>query len=152
LIESLRCQDVALLAVGVMQQRDAGRPVRVVLDVRDLGGYAVLVVTTKVHDTVCTFVPTTLMPGRHPATRVPATLVVQRTDQRLLRIVPGDLREVGDARLPSACRYRLVVTNCHLRPQRFRSACSPPTASRPRAWCPCGGRSRSGCVYVFLCG
>src|SRR5699024_10273135 len=81
LVESPRCQDVALLAVGVMQQRDAGRPVRVVLDVRDLGGYAVLVVTTKVHDTVCTFVPTTLMPGRHPATRVPATLVVQRTDQ-----------------------------------------------------------------------
>jgi hypothetical protein len=30
-------QDVALLAVGVMQERDAGATVRVVLDGRDLG-------------------------------------------------------------------------------------------------------------------
>src|SRR5699024_299963 len=114
LIEPLRRQDVALLAVGVVQQRDAGRAVRVVLDVRHLRGYAVLVVAAEVHDTVRALVPTTLVSGGHPATRVPTTLVVQRPDQRLLRMVPGDLREVGDARLPPACRYRFVVANCHL--------------------------------------
>src|SRR6266545_5282613 len=35
-VQSLGREDVALLAVGVVQQRDAGRPVRVVLDGRDL--------------------------------------------------------------------------------------------------------------------
>src|SRR3954451_6998012 len=44
LVEVARGQDVALLAVGVVQQRDPSGPVRVVLDVRDLGRHAVLVV------------------------------------------------------------------------------------------------------------
>src|SRR4029079_1712107 len=51
--------DVALLAVGVVQQRDAGGAVRVVLDVRDLGRHAVLVVATEVDDAVGALVATT---------------------------------------------------------------------------------------------
>src|SRR5690606_41216501 len=43
LLEVLRAEDVALLTVHVVEQRDAGGPVRVVLDVRDLGRHAVLV-------------------------------------------------------------------------------------------------------------
>src|SRR3954462_15404311 len=43
-----RGEDVALLAVGVVQQRDARGAVGVVLDVRDLRRHAVLVVTTEV--------------------------------------------------------------------------------------------------------
>src|SRR5690606_9467417 len=42
LLEVLRAEDVALLTVHVVEQRDAGGPVRVVLDVRDLGRHAVL--------------------------------------------------------------------------------------------------------------
>src|SRR3954453_17036357 len=48
----LRRDDVALLAVGVVQQRDARGAVRVVLDVRDLGRHAVLVVAAEVDDAV----------------------------------------------------------------------------------------------------
>src|SRR6476646_6119735 len=44
LTQVLRRDDVALLAVGVVQQRDARGAVRVVLDVRDLGRNAVLVI------------------------------------------------------------------------------------------------------------
>src|SRR6185312_12324397 len=44
LLQSRRREDVALLAVRVVQQRDARRAVGVVLDVRDLGRHAVLVV------------------------------------------------------------------------------------------------------------
>src|SRR3954454_15876648 len=40
-LQPRRRQDVALLAVGVMQQRDVRRAVRVVLDRRDLRGHAV---------------------------------------------------------------------------------------------------------------
>src|SRR4029079_13799457 len=41
--QAVRREDVALLAVGVVQQRDARRAVRVVLDVRDLRRDAVLI-------------------------------------------------------------------------------------------------------------
>ena len=46
--KSLRRDDVALLAVDVVQQRDVRGAVGVVLDVRDLGVDAVLVVATEV--------------------------------------------------------------------------------------------------------
>ena len=39
-LEPVRREDVALLAVRVVDQRDAGRPVRVVLDRGDLAGDA----------------------------------------------------------------------------------------------------------------
>src|SRR5690606_18937126 len=48
--QALGRDDVALLAVGVVQQRDAGGAVRVVLDVSDLGRHAVLVVALEVDD------------------------------------------------------------------------------------------------------
>src|SRR5262249_31975573 len=46
LLQALGGEDVALLAVGVVQQRDARGAVRVVLDVSDLGRHAVLVMAT----------------------------------------------------------------------------------------------------------
>ena len=52
LLQALRRDDVALLAVGVVQQRDPRGAVGVVLDVRDLGRHAVLVVATEVDDAV----------------------------------------------------------------------------------------------------
>ena len=73
-----RRDDVALLAVGVVQQRDARGAVRVVLDVRDLGRHAVLVVATEVDQPVGALVAATLVAGRDPAVVVAAALVVQR--------------------------------------------------------------------------
>src|SRR4029079_19810679 len=48
----VRRDDVALLAVRVVQERDAGGAVGVVLDVSDLGRHAVLVMTMEVDDAV----------------------------------------------------------------------------------------------------
>src|SRR3954469_21987416 len=48
LLQAVGRDDVALLAVRVVQERDARRAVRVVLDVRDLGRHAVLVMATEV--------------------------------------------------------------------------------------------------------
>src|ERR1700712_448767 len=73
-----RRDDVALLAVGVVQQRDAGGAVGVVLDVRDLGRHAVLVVATEVDDAVGALVATTLVTGGDPALVVAAALLGQR--------------------------------------------------------------------------
>ena len=85
--QTLRRNDVALLAVEVVQQRDVGGAVRVVLDVRDLGVDAVLVVATEVDHAVGALVATALVPGGDAAVRVTTALAVQRTNQRLLRMV-----------------------------------------------------------------
>src|SRR5690606_32589585 len=52
LAQALRSEDVALLTVVVVQQRDPGGAVRVVLDVSDLGRDTVLVVALEVDQAV----------------------------------------------------------------------------------------------------
>src|SRR5689334_20444957 len=108
-----RRDDVALLAVGVVQQRDAGGAVGVVLDVRDLGRDAVLVVATEVDDPVGPLVATALVTGGDPALVVATALLGQRLGQGLLRGGPGDLDEVGDRRAATARGGRLVLANGH---------------------------------------
>src|SRR3954453_10584728 len=113
LAQPVRRDDVALLAVLVVQERDAGGPVRVVLDVRDPGGHAVLVVPAEVHQAVGPLVAAALVPGRDAAGVVAATALGERAHQRLLRLGPGDLDEVGDGRAAPARRRRLVLTDSH---------------------------------------
>src|SRR5690606_26852234 len=113
LLELVRRDDVALLAVGVVQQRDARGAVGVVLDVRDLGRHAVLVVTTEVDDTVGALVTAALVARRDTAGVVAAALAVQRADERLLRLRARDLDEVGDRRATAARRRRLVLADSH---------------------------------------
>ena len=83
--QTLRRDDVALLAVQEVQQCDVRGAVGVVLDVRDLGVDAVLVVATEVDHAVGALVAAALVPGGDPAVRVAAALAVQRANQRLLR-------------------------------------------------------------------
>src|SRR5690606_10958493 len=73
LLDALRRQDVALLAVHVVQQRDVGGPVGVVLDVSDLGRDAVLVEATEVDDAVGPLVPATAVTSGDAAVRVTTT-------------------------------------------------------------------------------
>src|SRR4051812_1474927 len=113
LLQVLRRHDVALLAVGVVQQCDPSGAVRVVLDVRDLGRHAVLVDPLEVDQPVLPLVATALVPRGDAAVDVATTLLGQRDQQRLLRGGPGDLGEVGDARAAAARRGRLVLTDSH---------------------------------------
>src|SRR5450755_811743 len=114
LLHALRGEDVALLPVGVVQQRDPGGPVRVVLDVRDLGRHAVLVRPAEVDQPVRALVPAALVPGGDPAVHVPAAGAVQRAHQGLLRLTTRDLGEVGAARPSSAGGRRLVLADSHV--------------------------------------
>src|SRR5690606_7235798 len=127
LLQAPRGEDVALLAVEVVQQRDAGRAVRVVLDVRDLRRDAVLVVPPEVDHAVGALVPAALVPGRYAAVVVAAALLGERTQQRLLRLAARDLDEVGHAGAATTRSRRLVVTDAHL----IRSSLVSPPAGRP---------------------
>ena len=72
LLELVWRDDVALLAVGEVKQRDASRAVGVVLDVRNLGRHAVFVCTLEVDEAVGALVATTLV-TRGDLARVVAT-------------------------------------------------------------------------------
>src|SRR4051794_363656 len=108
-----RGEDVALLAVDVVQQRDSRGAVRVVLDLGDLGRHAVLVVPLEVDQPVRPLVPTAVVAGGDLAGVVPAALLGQRTQQRLLGSRTGELDEVGHARATTARRRRLVFADTH---------------------------------------
>ena len=109
-----RREDVALLAVQVVQQRDARGAVGVVLDVSDLRVDAVLVVTPEVDHAVGPLVATAPVTGGDTTVVVAPAGLGQRTDQRLLRRRPGDLDEVGATRETTTGRGRLALTNCHV--------------------------------------
>ena len=111
--EALRAQDVGLGAVHVVEQGDAGGAVRVVLDRGDLGRHAVLA-TLEVDDAILALVATALVTGRHAAVVVAASLLGQRLEQRLLRLVRRDLGEVRDRLEAPACAGGLEVLNSHV--------------------------------------
>lgn len=165
--QSTRRDDVALLAVRVVQERDARGAVRVVLDVRDLGRHAVLVVTTEVDHSVGALVATALVANGHTTGVVTAALAVQGADQRLLRRGPRDLDKVGDAGATTARGRRLVLADTHFSVLvRFRTIQTalrrsdrrrcrygrPRRGSRWRAWCRRACRNRSWCACAYPAG
>ena len=111
----LRVQDVALLAVDVVQKGDAGRAVGVVLNGSDLGGHAVLV-ALEVDDAVTTLGAAALVTRGDAPVVVAAALLVQRRKQGLLRLVRRDLGEVRDRLEASAGAGRLVLFDSHVFP------------------------------------
>ncbi len=88
--ETHRLQDVALLAVGIMQQRDARRAVRVVFDRGHLGRDSRLV-PAEVDRPVALGVATAAMPRRDFSVGIAAAGALLRFRQGLFRRLLGDL-------------------------------------------------------------
>src|SRR5205814_7063602 len=83
-------EDVRLRAVGVVEQRDARRPVRVVLDRSHLRGNAVLD-ALEVDLPVPALVPPALVAPGDAAVRVPPAALLERPGQALFRLGLRDL-------------------------------------------------------------
>jgi hypothetical protein len=81
LLELVRCNDVALGAIDVVQECDARRAVGIVFDLSYAGVNAVLIVAAEVDQTVLTLVSTTLVTGCDLAGVVTAALFGERTHQ-----------------------------------------------------------------------
>src|SRR6266540_1208000 len=110
--EPRRGENVALRAVRVMEQGDARRAVRVVLDRCDLRRHAILQ-ALEVDDAVAPLVPAALVARRDPAVVVPAALLAQLGRERLVGLRLRDLLERGDGHETAARARRFVTTDRH---------------------------------------
>ena len=125
-LEALGGQDVALLAVHVVEQGDASGAVRVVLDGSDLGRHAVLVALEVDHAVLALHAATLVAHG--DATGVVTTgLDRQRLEKGLLGRGAGDLGEVRDRLPATAGAGRLKVLYSHSLSLSYRSVghCKP---------------------------
>ena len=113
LLNTLRRDDVALLAICEVQEGDTGGAVRIVLDLGNLGGHAVLVPTLEIDETVLTLVAAAAMTGGDTAVRVTTAGLGLLANQRLLRRRTSQLGEIRDGRVAAACGRRLINADSH---------------------------------------
>src|SRR5581483_11132716 len=111
-LETAGVQDVALLAVRVLDEGDTRRAIRIVLDLAHRGGDAVLV-ALEVDDPVLLLVPATEATHRDVPVIVAAAGLLERLDQRLLGIIARDLGEIRDRAEARALRDWLELANGH---------------------------------------
>src|SRR5947209_6239444 len=88
-------EDVATLSVCVLDERDAGRPVGIVLDLTHRRRDAELV-ALEIDNAVLPLVSTTAAAHGDVAVIVAATRFLQRLDERLLRLLSRDLGKIRD--------------------------------------------------------
>src|SRR5947208_6878467 len=122
-------QDVALLAVGVVQQRQVRAAVRVVLDCRHFRGHTELV-APEVHLAVGLLVAAAAVPNDDLAMIVAAARPLFRFQQRLFRLLLGDVAFVHDGDEPPRRRVWIKALQSHrcLLPSYFFYATSWPLA------------------------
>ena len=111
--ESLAVQDVALLAVRILDERDARGAVRIVLDLLHRADDAELV-ALEVDDAVLALVTAADAAHRDVAVIVAAAALLERLEQRLLGRRARDLGEIRDRAEARALGDRLELTNSHV--------------------------------------
>ena len=110
--EANRMQDVALLAVGIVQQRQTRRTVRIILDGRDARRNSLLL-APEIDRAVLLLVPAAAMPDRDFAVGVASARALLRLDQRLLRRLLGDLALIEHGHeAPRRCIW-IKAFQCH---------------------------------------
>src|SRR5579859_4037015 len=120
-LQAQRGQDIALFAVHVMQQGDAGGSVRVILDGGNLRGDTVLV-PLEINDTQVALVAAPAMAHRHVSRNVAPGLAPFFADERTLRLRFGDLLEAVAGHPTATGGSGLVDFNRH-------------GSVRPQSWC-----------------
>src|SRR5262249_2202422 len=109
-------RDVRLLAVRVLDQGDAGRPIRIVFDRQHVCGDAVLAVPLEINQAVHLLVPAAAEPDGDQPLVVAAALLLARDEERLFRPVLARVRAVGevaDSRSAGARGCRFVESDAH---------------------------------------
>src|ERR1035437_332752 len=140
-LEAVRQEHVALLAVLVVKQADAGRPVGVVLDRGQLCRHVELV-ALEVDDAVVLLLAAAAMAHGDRARIVAAGTTLLGLQERLVGFFGRDLLERGPGHAPQTSRGGFVTSQRHLRrPRRTRSSGREPESRSPCARGSFGRRS-----------
>ena len=131
-LEAVRCEDVALLAVNVVEQSDAGAAVRIVLDRSDASRDTVLR-ALEVDHAIEALMAAALMADGQAALLVTAAVLLQAFRQGLLRLACRDLIERCDRHEASACRIWFKTLYCHLNVPPFLDYASKNSMLSPAA-------------------
>ncbi len=91
-LEAKRREDVGLLTVLILDERDAAGAVGIVFDADDLGGHVELA-ALEVNQAVVAFVTTADVTAGDATGVVTATAALQGREKTLLRLALGDLLE-----------------------------------------------------------
>src|SRR5690606_31822367 len=110
--DALRRQDIGLLAVLILHQRDEGGPVRIVFDPLDRRRNVELA-TLEIHDPVETLRAPAFVPHRDASGVVPAAGLDEALGEGLDRTTFPKLRTVDQNQPTLARRRRLVRLECH---------------------------------------
>src|SRR5438445_13490282 len=102
------------MAVFVLDQSDARRPVRVIFDGDDIGPYVVFV-AFEIDQAIHAFVPAATKTGAREAVMIAPAFFWLGQQQGFLRlfVAVGDLDKITHRALPPARCCRVVVTNSH---------------------------------------
>src|SRR5262249_6294359 len=111
-LEALWRQNVALGPVEVVQQRDARRAIRVILDGEDFGWHAKLV-ALEVDDAIAALHPAAAMPRGHATLVVAPRRRALLLQQRAFRLRPCDLVERRDRHATTSGRRWLIGAYWH---------------------------------------
>src|SRR5580704_2541952 len=105
-------KNVALVAVGIMQERKIRATVRIVLDRRHFRRDANLL-AAKIHFAVLFLVATAAMPNHNFAVVVPPARALLRLEQGLFRLLLGDMALVHDGDKPPRSRIWIKALQSH---------------------------------------
>src|SRR5258705_236582 len=106
-------QDVALVAIGVVQERDVGAAVGVVLNGFDLGRHAIFI-ATEIDLAVLLFMPAAAMPDGIFAMVVTSTGALLRFQETLFRSLLGNMAFVEHGHKPPRRRIWIKALQSHL--------------------------------------
>ena len=112
-LQALRGQDIGQLAVGVLDQGDEGRPVRIVLQALN-GRDDVPLATLEVDHAVEALGAAAAEADRDTATAATTARLGQTFDQRLLRAALVELAAVDQHKAAATGRRRIVMLQSHL--------------------------------------
>ena len=138
-LHACRLQHVSLFPVGVSDERDPRRSVRVVFDRRD-GRRNVALVALEINDAVHPLVTAATPPRGELTAVVPPPRPMQRLDERLVRFLRRDLVEHLHRLKPLAGRRRIEFTYRHdYAPSRNSGIFAPSADARTPSSNPAAG-------------
>ena len=111
-LQAVRGEDVALQAVLILDEGDAGGAVRIVLD-GEHGGLEFVAVADEVDDAVHSLVSAATVTHGHLTGVVTSAGGLQGLEELLVRLLRSDLLKRADRLVTLAGGYRLVLLDCH---------------------------------------